>query len=100
MELLLVRAMERFRSSGAHRVSLGLVAMADSRQEMTAAGKRLASFVDRLGLFEPGWTLFTFKQKFHPCWESRYLVVNSTLGLPRIARAVLRLRNSSKNGRD
>lgn len=99
MELLLVRAIERFQSYGAHRVSLGLVAMADTRREMTAAGKRLASIVDRLGLFEPGRTLFNFKQKFHPCWESRYLVANTTLGLPRIARAVLRLRNSSGNGR-
>jgi phosphatidylglycerol lysyltransferase len=64
------------------------------------AGKRLASFVNRLGLFEPGQTLLTFKQKFHPCWESRYLVANTTLGLPKIAGAVLRLRNSSGDGQD
>jgi lysylphosphatidylglycerol synthetase-like protein (DUF2156 family) len=99
MELLLVRAIEHFRSCGAHRVSLGLVAMADTRQEMTAA-ERLASFVTRrLALFEPSRTLFNFKQKFHPCWESRYLVANTTLALPKIARAVLRLRNSSGDGR-
>ncbi len=101
IELLLVRAIEHFRSCGAHRVSLGLVAMADTRQEMTAAGKRLASFVTRrLGLFKPSRTLFNFKQKFHPCWESRYLVANTTLALPKIALAVLRLRNSSGDGRD
>jgi phosphatidylglycerol lysyltransferase len=101
MELLLVRAIEHFRSCGAHRVSLGLVAMADTRQEMTAAGRWLASFVtDRMALFEPSRTLFNFKQKFHPCWESRYLVANTTLGLPKIARAVLHLRNSSGEGRD
>src|SRR6266852_6773411 len=63
-----VRAIERFRSCGAHRVSLGLVAMADTRQEMTAAGQWLASLVTRrLGLFGPSRTLFNFKQKFHPC---------------------------------
>jgi lysylphosphatidylglycerol synthetase-like protein (DUF2156 family) len=95
MELLLVRAIERFRSCGAHRVSLGLVALADTRQEMTAAGRWLASFVtDRMALFEPSRTLFNFKQKFHPCWESRYLVANTTLALPKIALEVLRLRNS------
>jgi lysylphosphatidylglycerol synthetase-like protein (DUF2156 family) len=101
MELLLVRAIERFRSCGAHRVSLGLVALADTRQEMTAARRWLASFVtDRMALFEPSRTLFNFKQKFHPCWESRYLVANTTLALPKIARAVLHLRNSSGEGRD
>jgi hypothetical protein len=100
MELLVVRAMERFRLCGAHRVSLGLVALADSRQEMTVAGRALASFVtDRMALLSPSRTLFAFKQKFDPCWESRYLVANTTLALPRIARAVLRLRNSSGDGR-
>ncbi|WP_201359708.1 DUF2156 domain-containing protein, partial [Dictyobacter formicarum] len=99
MELLLVRAMERFRLCGAHRVSLGLVALADSRQEMTAAGRALAGFVtDRTALLGPSRTLFAFKQKFDPCWESRYLVANTTLGLPNIARAVLQLRNSSGYG--
>jgi lysylphosphatidylglycerol synthetase-like protein (DUF2156 family) len=94
MELLLVRAIERFRSCGAHRVSLGLAAMADTRREMTPGGRRLGSFVsDRLGLFETRRMLFNFKQKFQPDWESRYLVVNTTLALPKIALAVLRLRH-------
>ena len=101
MELLLVRAMERFRLGGAHRVSLGLVALADSRQEMSAAGRWLASFVtDRMALLGPSRTLFAFKQKFDPCWESRYLVANTMLGLPNIARAVLQLRDSSGDGQD
>jgi len=66
---------------------------------MTAAG-RLGSFVTRrLGLFEPSQALFNFKQKFHPTWESQYLVANTTLGLPKIARAVLHLRNSSGDER-
>ena len=99
IELLLVRAIERFRLCGAHVVSLGMVAMADTRQEMIPNQRLLASFVsDRLGLFETRHTLFKFKQKFHPCWESRYLVTNTTLGLPKIALAVLRLRNYSGGG--
>jgi phosphatidylglycerol lysyltransferase len=101
MELLLVRAIERFRSCGAHRVSLGMVALADTRQEMTAAGRWLASFAThRMALFESSRTLSNFKQKFHPCWESRYLVANTSLALPKIALAVFRLRNSSGDGRD
>jgi phosphatidylglycerol lysyltransferase len=96
MEFLLVRAIERFRSCGAHVVSLGMVAMADTRQEMTPGKRQLISFItDRLGLLETRATLFNFKRKFHPCWESRYLVTNTTLALPRIALSVLRLRNYS-----
>ncbi len=99
IELLLVRAIERFRSCGAHRVSLGLVAMAVTRQEMTPGQRQLARFVtNRLHLLESRQTLFNFKQKFHPGWESRYIVINSTLALPKIVLAVLRLRNYSGGG--
>jgi len=93
IELLLVRAIEHFRSGGAQIVSLGLVAMADTRQEMTPAQRRLVNFVtDHLHLFESRRTLFNFKQKFHPRWESRYIVTSTTLALPKIVLAVLRLR--------
>src|SRR6266487_967302 len=99
MELLLVGAMDRFRSYGAHVVSFGLVALADISQEMTSVERKLVSLAtDGLHLMEHRETLFNFKQKFHPCWESRYLVTNTTLALPKIALAVLRLRNYSGGG--
>jgi lysylphosphatidylglycerol synthetase-like protein (DUF2156 family) len=99
MELLLVQAIERFRERGAHRVSRGLVAMADTGQEMAPVERRLARFATyRLGLLESRQTLFNFKQKFHPCWESRYLITNTTLALPRVVLAVHRLRNYSRKG--
>jgi phosphatidylglycerol lysyltransferase len=99
MELLLVRAIERFRSCGAQIVSLGMVAWSDTRQEMTPLQRQLANFVtDRLHLLEPRQTLFNFKQKFHPCWQSRYVVASTTLALPKIALAVLRVRNYSGGG--
>ena len=99
IELLLVRAIERFRSCGAQIVSLGMVAMADTRQEMTPRQRQLTSFIiERLHLLETRHTLFNFKQKFHPHWESRYLIANTTLALPKIALAVLRLRNYSGGG--
>src|SRR5258708_351768 len=94
IELLLVRAIERFRSGGAQIVSLGMVAMADTRQEMAPVERRLARFViDCLHLLESRRTLFNFKQKFHPQWESRYVVTNTTLALPKIVLAVPHLRN-------
>ncbi|MBV9709519.1 MAG: DUF2156 domain-containing protein, partial [Ktedonobacteraceae bacterium] len=99
IELLLVRAVERFRSCGAQVVSFGMAAMADTRQEMTASQGQLASFVtDRLHLLESRRTLFNFKQKFQPHWESRYIVTSTTLALPKIVLAILRLRNYSGGG--
>ena len=99
MELLLVRALERFQSCGAHVVSFGLVALADTSQEMTPVERKLVSLAtDGLHLMEHRETLFNFKQKFQPSWQSRYLVTNTTLALPKIALAVLRLRNYSGGG--
>ena len=99
MELLLVRALERFQSCGAHVVSFGLVALADTSQEMTPVERKLVSLAtDGLHLMEHRETLFNFKQKFQPSWQSRYLVTNTRLSLPKIALAVLRLRNYSGCG--
>lgn len=95
IELLIVRAIERFRAREAEVVSLGVVAMADTRQEMTASQRQLASFVtEHLRLLETHRSLLYFKQKFHPCWESRYVVASTTLALPKIALAVLRVHQS------
>jgi lysylphosphatidylglycerol synthetase-like protein (DUF2156 family) len=99
MELLLARALEHFRSSGAQVVNLGLVALADTCQEMTPGQRYLISGIfDRLHLLEGRESLFKFKQKFHPSWQSRYLVTSSTLALPQIALAILRLRNYRGGG--
>ncbi|EFH80776.1 bifunctional lysylphosphatidylglycerol flippase/synthetase MprF [Ktedonobacter racemifer] len=99
MDLLLVQALERFRARGAHRASLALVALADTRQEMAQPWRSLVDLVARhLALFEQRQTLLRFKQKFAPCWESRYLVVDSRLALPKVALAVLRLRHYSGTG--
>ncbi len=95
MELLLVRAVERFRERGANVVSLGLVAMADTRQEMPTWQRQFASMVsEQMRLLKTHRSLFHFKQKFQPCWESRYIVISSTLALPRTALALLRVHQS------
>ena len=80
-------------------ISLGLVAWTDTRQEMTPLQRQLASLVtDRLHLLKSSHTLFNFKQKFQPCWQSRYIVASTTLALPKIALAVFRVRNYSGGG--
>jgi phosphatidylglycerol lysyltransferase len=66
---------------------------------MAPVERKLFSFATGgLHLLEHRETLFNFKQKFQPCWQSRYLVTNARLSLPRIALAVLRLRNYSGGG--
>jgi len=96
IELLLVRAIEHFHSDGATVLSLGLVAWSDTLQEMHPLQRKLADFVsDRLHLLEKHNTLFKFKQKFNPRWESRYIVTRATLALPQVALGVLRVRNYS-----
>jgi len=95
MELLLVRAVERFRERGANVVSLGLAGMADTKQEMPTWQQQFASLVsEQMQLLKTHRSLFHFKEKFHPCWESRYIVISSTLALPRTALALLRVHQS------
>ncbi len=66
---------------------------------MTPVERKLVSLAtDGLHLMEHRETLFNFKQKFHPSWQSRYIVTNTTLALPKIALAVIRLRNYSGGG--
>ncbi|GAC1392122.1 MAG: hypothetical protein NVSMB38_14590 [Ktedonobacteraceae bacterium] len=91
IELLLVRGLERFRECRAEVMSLGMVAMADTRQEMTPSQRHLASMIsEHLHLLKLHRSLFHFKQKFQPTWESRYIVVSSTLAFPKIAWSILR----------
>ena len=71
-----------------------MVAMADTRQEITGGQRLLMKIAtDRLGLFETRHTLFNFKQKFQPAWESRYVITDATLSLPKVVLAILRVRN-------
>ena len=98
MELLLVRAIERLRSYGANRVSLGMVALADTEQQMIPLQRRLVHFAsDHLGLLPSRHSLFRFKQKFHPEWESRYLMTPRLFSL-RQYLAIFRLRNGMEDG--
>jgi phosphatidylglycerol lysyltransferase len=56
--------------------------------------KRSRFVSDHLHLLETHRSLFHFKQKFHPRWESRYVVIGTTLSLPKIALAILRIHQS------
>jgi phosphatidylglycerol lysyltransferase len=92
IELLLVRALDSFRGQGVQMVSLGLVPLANTCQEQeTALAQTLGGLTNRLHLLGQPDSLFRFKRKFQPRWESRYLIYPGTLALPRVGVALLRV---------
>ncbi|MEO7019467.1 MAG: phosphatidylglycerol lysyltransferase domain-containing protein [Ktedonobacteraceae bacterium] len=91
MELLIVRSVAYLKASGAEMVSLGLAPMNNVNQSdasrLEASMEFLANVV---GDLKKKASLCTFKKKFQPAWESRYLVYSSKLGLPKASWALYR----------
>ncbi len=89
MELLLARSIEFLKNCGAEMVSLGLAPMSNATNEDPSL---LDSSIDllthRFGDLRNSQSLFNFKKKFQPTWESRYLVFSHTLTLPKIGWAL------------
>jgi phosphatidylglycerol lysyltransferase len=86
MEVLLLQVMLWGKENGYRRFNLGMAPL--SGLEMSA----VAPVWTRMGswLFERGGALYnfqglrTYKEKFHPVWEPRYLAYPGGLSLPRI----------------
>jgi phosphatidylglycerol lysyltransferase len=89
MELLLSRSIEFLKSCGVEMVSLGLAPLSNANNED-------ASFLDNgidvlthcFGNLRESQSLFNFKKKFQPVWESRYLAFSHTLTLPKLGWAL------------
>lgn len=91
MELLLVRSIEYLKSSGAEMVSLGLAPLSNANNTEENFLESGLDFLTRhFGDPNKSQSLFKFKKKFQPRWESRYLVFSSTLKLPTIGWAIYR----------
>lgn len=100
MELLLARSIEHLKNAGADVVSLGLATLANAsctHDDETFLHTSIDFFTRLFGNQEKNQSLFNFKKKFQPRWESRYLVFSSTLTLPRVGLALYHAhqRNSS-----
>ena len=89
MELLLSRSIEFLKNCGAEMVSLGLAPLSNANNEDASL---LDSSIDilthRFGNLKESQSLFNFKKKFQPTWESRYLVFSHTLTLPKVGWAL------------
>lgn len=89
MELLLARTIEHMQKTGAAMVSLGLAPLSNANAEdENFLESRIDYLTDRFGNPEKNLSLFNFKKKFQPTWESRYLAYYGALNLPKIGWAL------------
>jgi phosphatidylglycerol lysyltransferase len=89
MELLLARAIEHMKSMGSQMVSLGLAPLSNANEEDgTFLDNSIDFLTDRFGNPSKNQSLYNFKKKFQPTWESRYLVYSDALNLPKIGWAL------------
>ncbi len=91
MELLLARSIEHFKKEGYDRISLGLAPLSNCNHTgETFVGTSIDFLTHHFGNPAKNHSLFTFKKKFQPQWESRYLVYSHTLTLPTVGWALFR----------
>ncbi|MBV9616069.1 MAG: DUF2156 domain-containing protein [Ktedonobacteraceae bacterium] len=89
MELLLARSLEYMKSCRIEMASLGLAPLSNvNDEEETFLSNSIDLLTGRFGNMANSQSLFNFKKKFQPTWESRYLVYSNTLSLPKIGWAL------------
>lgn len=93
MDLLILALVDLARERGYDAVSLGMVPFVTTKpSEQTALVEQaIARLAKPMGRFFASESLFAYKDKFHPDWEPRYLVVRSVTQLPRVTLALTRL---------
>jgi phosphatidylglycerol lysyltransferase len=94
MEFLITSAALKFQAEGARAMSLGLSAMADSDDEDDPHDIELFTRARQLLFKRFNFTysfdgLFVFKNKFGPCWKSRYLIYDGHAHLLATIYAIL-----------
>src|SRR5205807_6023631 len=79
------------RRRGIAELSLGMtprvIASSDTPRRLERAWRAMYWGLDR---FQRSRSLHSFKEKFGPCWEDRYLVVPSMSTLPEVMVALVR----------
>ncbi len=93
MDLLILALVDLARERGYDAVSLGMVPFvtATPSEQTALVEQAVARLAKPMGRFFASQSLFAYKDKFHPDWEPRYLVVRSLTQLPRVTLALTRL---------
>ena len=85
------RSIEYFKKEGSDIVSLGLAPLSNVHHtDETFVRTSIDFLTHHFGNPDKNRSLFTFKKKFQPQWESRYLVYSHTLTLPTVGWALYR----------
>lgn len=93
MDLLQVRLIEHFRDAGYRRYSLGMAPFVHVGETADAPviEKAIRLLYENLSRMFSYKGLHSYKEKFMPAWEPRYLIYDSDRSLPAIVLALIRL---------
>ncbi len=93
MDLLIMAMIDFGKNHGLTALSLGMVPFANPGTEdsMDTTNRAISQLARPMEHFFASEGLFAYKNKFHPRWEPRYLVVHALTRLPRVAIALARL---------
>ncbi len=93
MDVLFTSLLQHYQEAGFERFNLGLSALSGlgGSQESPRLEKAMAGLADHLDRFYGFRGLHTYKAKFQPSWEPRYLVYPSLTALPDVVLALVRL---------
>jgi lysylphosphatidylglycerol synthetase-like protein (DUF2156 family) len=92
MDFLILESINRFKDQGVEEISLGNAPLANIRNEedgKPTRGDRATRFLfENFDRYYGYKSLFSFKKKYHPDWQSRYLVYPVGMPLPMVGLAV------------
>ena len=93
MDVLFTSLLQHYKQAGFSRFSLGLSALSGLGHSQTSPRleKAMAGLVDHLDRFYGFRGLHSYKAKFRPRWEPRYLIYPSLAALPDVVVALMRL---------
>lgn len=92
MDFLFISMLQHFKAQGYNGLNLGLVALSGVGQTKTASRleKGVRYLYEHLNQFYNFKGLYSYKDKFHPHWEPRYLVYPNLIALPDVVVALIR----------
>lgn len=92
MDFLFICMFERFKTLGYDSFNLGLSALSGVGETYTSPKleRALHYLYEHLNRFYNFKGLHTFKDKFHPHWEPRYLIYPGASALPEVVVALIR----------
>lgn len=92
MDFLFIKMFEHFQALGYNGFNLGLAALSGVGETIQSSRleKGMHYLYDHLNQFYNFQGLRSYKDKFHPCWESRYLVYPQLAALPDVVVGLVR----------